>query len=32
MSAAFLVYVVAKKKAEQRIFKQYKSNLPTGIV
>lgn len=32
MSPAFLVYVSAKRKAEQRIRKQYNSNLPTGIV
>lgn len=32
MSAAFLVYVAAKKRADQRIRKQYNSNLPAGIV
>jgi hypothetical protein len=32
MSPAFLVYVTAKRRADQRIHKQYNSNLPKGIV
>ena len=32
MKPAFLVYVAAKRKAEQRIQKQYTSNIPSGIV
>jgi|LauGreDrversion4_2_1035121.scaffolds.fasta_scaffold06499_5 hypothetical protein len=32
MSPAFLVYIAAKRKAEQRVRNQYTSNLPTGIV
>ena len=32
MSATFLTWLTAKRKAEQRIRKQYSSNLPTGIV
>jgi hypothetical protein len=32
MSPAFLVYVAAKRKADQRISKQYASNIPAGIV
>jgi hypothetical protein len=32
MSPAFLVYVAAKRKADQRIHRQYVSNLPKGIV
>jgi hypothetical protein len=32
MTAAFLVYVTAKRKADRRILNQYNSNLPTGIV
>lgn len=32
MSAAFLVYIAAKRKAEQRIRNQYTFNTPKGIV
>jgi len=32
MSSTFLIYIAAKRKAEQRILKQYNSNLPAGIV
>ena len=32
MSAAFLVYLSASRKAAERIRKQYTSNLPAGIV
>jgi hypothetical protein len=32
MSPAFLIYVAAKRKADQRLSKQYNSNLPKGIV
>lgn len=31
MSAAFLVYLDASRKAAERIRKQFQSNLPQGI-
>jgi hypothetical protein len=32
MSATFLTWLTAQRKAAARIRKQYSSNLPTGIV
>ena len=32
MTATFLTWLQAKRKAEERIRKQYSSNLPKGIV
>jgi hypothetical protein len=32
MTPAFLIYVAAKRKADQRIRNQFTSNLPKGIV
>ena len=32
MSATFLTWLTAKRKADSRIRKQFTSNLPSGIV
>ena len=32
MTATFLTWLTAKRKADLRIRKQYNANLPTGIV